>query len=355
MDPRRVLSLAARLAPLALASPGFGGCAGLALAAKAPPASAGSTAPPGRPAAPASPAALFTSMAPIPDPAPGAAAASERGRTPGAATGGSGPSNPPSGPEAIAVANRRSRETSRADAFVGGVQVFAYAPGRVYEVWTAPLRVTTLTLAPGEAILSKAAGDTVRWQIGETASGQGTAQRAHVMIKPLERGLETNLVLATSRRVYLLQLRSGRPEAFNAAVTWDLGALLPASDDRNEAAGRASVVGVPSAGSSPSGQAGLAADFRIVPRGRRPAWTPTSVMTDGTRTYLTFPAGVTAQAAPVLLVHGPGGAPEVVNYRQQGRLWVVDRAFDVAELRLGVRRPQVVRILRDPRAGGGRR
>ena len=55
------------------------------------------------------------------------------------------------------------------------MQVFSYAPGRVFEVWTAPLRVTTLTLGPGETVTAKAAGDTVRWVVGDTISGSGKA------------------------------------------------------------------------------------------------------------------------------------------------------------------------------------
>ena len=54
--------------------------------------------------------------------------------------------------------------------------MFAYQPGEVYEVWTALLRVTTLTLSAGEMVISKAAGDTVRWQIGETESGEGAGR-----------------------------------------------------------------------------------------------------------------------------------------------------------------------------------
>lgn len=51
------------------------------------------------------------------------------------------------GRRAIVAANLDARAASRSDAFVGGVQVFAWSPGRVFEVWTAPLRVTTLTLS----------------------------------------------------------------------------------------------------------------------------------------------------------------------------------------------------------------
>jgi type IV secretion system protein VirB9 len=281
-------------------------------------------------------------MAPIPNPperaVDGRGAATSLGlRGPPRRSGGTGELADSSGRGAIASANREARETSHSTAFVGGVQVFAYDPGRLYEVWTAPLRVTTLSLAPGETIVSKAAGDTVRWQIGETTSGQGAAQRAHVMIKPLRRGLETNLVLTTNQRVYLVELKSGAPETFNAAVTWDLGAVVPS-------VAAAETAPKPEPLATPAGP--LDARFRIEPRGRRPAWTPTAVMTDGVRTFLTFPTDLAAREAPALFIVGPGGETQLVNYRQQGGLWVVDRVFDAAELRVGDRRPQIVRIVR---------
>jgi len=284
-------------------------------------------------AVPAPRPAQFVTMSPIPDPRP-------RGR--GRVRPAGPPSSPPrveAGRAAIAAANAGARETSRARAFVGGVQVFAYDPGRVYEVWTAPLRVTTLTLSPGENVTAKAAGDTVRWQIGETQSGEGPAQRAHVMIKPLQRGLETNLVLTTNRRVYLLQLRSGTPEAFNAAVTWDVGALLDTS-------GPSTAPNAPEPPGLTSPRGPLDAGFRITPRGRRPAWTPTAVMTDGAHTFLAFPESLASGEAPALFALSPDGQAQLVNYRQQGGLWVVDRVLQAAELRVGGRKAQVVRIER---------
>jgi type IV secretion system protein TrbG len=254
---------------------------------------------------------------------------------------------PATGRPAIAVANAEARAASSADRFVGGMQIFAYDPGRVYEVWTAPLRVTTLTLAPGETVTSKAAGDTVRWQIGEASSGAGPNQRTHVLLKPLERGLETNLVVTTSQRVYFLQLRSGAPDGFNAAVAWDLGAVIP--PDAAVSTGVAANPADPLV--TPSGP--LDAHYRIAPRGRAPRWTPTSVFNDGTRTFITFAADLKVDEAPALFVIAPDGQTQMVNYRQQGGLFVVDRVFDRAELRLGDDRPQIVRIERlQDRAGG---
>ena len=55
--------------------------------------------------------------------------------------------------------------------------------------------------------------------------------------------------------------------------------------------------------------------------------------------------------SPALFSVAPGGEAQLVNYRQQGGLWVVDRVLDQAELRLGDRHPQIVRIIR---AAGGR-
>lgn len=244
------------------------------------------------------------------------------------------------GRPAIAAANRSARATSSADAFVGGVQRFAWREGRVYEVWTAPLRVTTLTLAPRETVTAKAAGDTVRWQIGESASGAGADLRTHVLIKPLQSGLETNLVLTTSQRVYLLALRSGDVETFNTAIAWDDG-LEPqpaaAPDPPAEAAPVDLSIATP--------QGPLDALYRIEPQGRRPRWSPTAVFNDGTRTFIALSPEAAIDEAPALFLRA-GGELQLANYRQSGGMLVVDRVFDEAELRLGGRRPQVVRIRR---------
>jgi type IV secretion system protein VirB9 len=55
---------------------------------------------------------------------------------------------------------------------------------------------------------------------------------------------------------------------------------------------------------------------------------------------------MTTGEAPPLFVIGSSGKAELVNYRQRGRYYVVDRLFSAAELRLGEKRQQVVRIVR---------
>ena len=341
MDPRRLLILAA--AGLLLS-----GCALFRGGAPDP----GATDRPIVVAAFAAPQAPANPQPAEPEPqeiADAPVAAANDGARPYLAEAGSPAPPPPAavGRAAIAEANARAATPSQSDAFVGGMQVFAWSPGRVFEIWTAPLRVTTLTLGEGETLIAKAAGDTIRWQVGEVLSGEGAAQRVHILLKPLERGLETNLVLTTNRRIYLIDLKSGPPAGFNAAVAWEepSAAISPSAE---AAVAMEADVRVPDPVATPQGA--LDARYRLEPRGRAPRWTPTAVFNDGLRTFIAFPPELQIDEAPALFAVAPDGEAQLVNYRQAGGVFIVDRVLDRAELRLGDRRPQIVRIHRLPGA-----
>ncbi len=244
------------------------------------------------------------------------------------------PGAAPAGRSAILDANRTARATSRPDRFTGGQQVFDYVPGTIYEVWAAPLRVTTISLSPGESVVTLAAGDTLRWQIAQAISGEGAARQSHVLIKPLTRGLDTNLVLTTTARVYLIGLRSAGPAAFNMAVAWTPPQPPPAP------------LAPPAPPPPPPQAEQLDSAFRIEVRGRRPGWTPQAVLSDGVRTLIVFPKELASLKAPVLFSLSPNGAAEMINYRQAGDVFIVDRVLDRAELRAEAGARPVVRILR---------
>lgn len=365
MDPRRHLILASLV--LTTAGLGLTGCAVLAdpaarhpveppvrdttasslVAAEPPPAT--------RSPDPVVPEPLADAMTRMSYAEAVAAAPAARPDVRGGEASGGGPTDSArdSGRRALVAANVEARTPSGDDSFVGGVRIFAWSPGRVYEVWTAPLRVTTLTLGAGETLVSKAAGDTVRWQIGETTSGNGAGRRTHVLLKPLQRGLDTNLVLTTNRRVYLVDLKSGAVGGFNAAVAWDTVDVdtrdTPIAPDRDRDLDMDMDSPVSVLLAAPQGP--FDARYRIEPQGRRARWTPVSVFNDGQRTFIAFDPDLQIDEAPALFVVAPDGESQMVNYRQTGGLFIVDRVFDRAELRLGDRRPQVVRIRRIPEAG----
>jgi type IV secretion system protein TrbG len=252
--------------------------------------------------------------------------------------------SPVSGPAAIRAANAEALAPSRADGFVNAAQVFPYETGRVFEIWTAPLRITTISLEPGETITNKAAGDTERWMIGDTSSGTGTTLQTHILVKPFKAGIATNMVVTTNRRVYFLSLRAAdQADAFNSAVTWTHPQPLPSS-------------GVQTVGNNaqlpttaPTRTAAidtLNQNYRIRAGWRKPPWTPVSVSDDGRQTFITFPDSLASTEAPPLFVIGDNGEAQLVNWRKQGNVYVVDRLFQNAELRLGGAKPKIVRIER---------
>ena len=106
------------------------------------------------------------------------------------------------------------------EGYVNAIQVWPYADGALYQVYTSPGRVTVIALQQGEELVTVSAGDTVRWIVGDTASGGGATLRVNILVKPTRIGLKTNLVVTTNRRTYLLEL-SSTPQAWMASVSWD--------------------------------------------------------------------------------------------------------------------------------------
>lgn len=279
--------------------------------------------------------------APPPLPAPGEAAGGERIALP--APEAARPQGPPLA--RVAAANRAAAREPIREAYVNSVQVYAWSEGALYRLYTAPERVSEIALEPGEALVSVAAGDTVRWVIGDTVSGAGAARRTHVLVKPTAVGLSTNLVISTDRRVYHVLLESTAGAAM-ASVSWAYPQHALLALDRAAAATSAPET---------AGGVGLETlNFGYTIQGDDPPWRPLRAFDDGAQVFIEFPASLAQGEAPPLFVSGTDGTPELVNYRLRGRYYVVDRLFAAAELRLGEKRQQVVRIVRK-RSGRARR
>ena len=238
----------------------------------------------------------------------------------------------------VDAANREATREPASGNYLGAAQVHPWTEGSLYRLYAAPERVSDIALQPGERLLSVAAGDTARWVIGDTASGAGPERRTHILVKPSAAGLRTNLVIATDRRVYHVQLES-TPRSYMARMSWtypqdELLALRSAQAAAEAAAPVADGVVLEA----------LNFGYRI--EGDDPAWRPVRAFDDGRQVFIEFPPGFATGEAPPLFAVGPGGRSELVNYRVRGRYYVVDRLFAAAELRLGERRQQVVRITR---------
>ena len=245
----------------------------------------------------------------------------------------------------VQAANRAAVHEPDPDNFLGAVQVYPWSEGALYRLYAAPGEVSDIALQPGEALVSVAAGDTVRWIIGDTVSGSGTTRRTHILVKPTTAGLTTNLVIATDRRVYHVLAKSNARTAMTSiAWTYPEDALV---------ALRGGPVPPPDPVAADLAVDQLNFDYRI--EGDNPAWRPLRAFDDGRQVFIEFPPSLPEGEAPPLFVTGDKGRAELVNYRIRGRYYVVDRLFAAAELRMGEKHQQVVRILRGADARRGRR
>ncbi|NVN92973.1 MAG: TrbG/VirB9 family P-type conjugative transfer protein [Desulfuromonadales bacterium] len=87
--------------------------------------------------------------------------------------------------------------------------VYSYTPDSMYTIYGAPGRVIDVQLQPGEKLTSPViAGDTVRWVVGSATSRSGTSSMTHVLIKPIQAGLETNFIITTDHHAYHLIAKS---------------------------------------------------------------------------------------------------------------------------------------------------
>ena len=243
----------------------------------------------------------------------------------------------------VDLANAAARVQPTRRGYLNAVQVYPFAEGALYQVYGAPGQVTDVALQEGEQLVGSgpvAAGDTVRWIIGDTESGTAAAKKVHILVKATRPDLLTNLVINTDRRTYHLELRSTE-KTYMASVSWiypqdELIALRRQNAAADAAAPVESAFDIDSL------------RFRYAIEGDNPPWRPVRAFDDGKKVYVEFPAGVGQGEMPPLFIVGPEGkTSELVNYRVRGNHMIVDRLFAAAELRLGdgssERRVRIVR------------
>lgn len=240
-------------------------------------------------------------------------------------------------------ANAAARVQPVRDGFINAMQVYPFTVGALYQVYTAVGQITDIALQPGEQLVGSgpvAAGDTVRWIIGDTESGSGATKQIHILVKPTRADLTTNLVINTDRRTYHMELRSTE-RTYMASVSWQYpqDQLIALRRQNAEAqAAQPVATGVDLAN----------INFRYAVEGDRAPWRPLRAYDDGRQVFIEFPRGIGQGEMPPLFVVGPeGNSSELVNYRVRGNYMIIDRLFAAAELRFGAGSSQKrVRIVR---------
>ena len=218
----------------------------------------------------------------------------------------------------------------------GGAIQFLYGAQQP-SIVCAVLQVCDVALQAGEQVNSINLGDTARWMVEPAITGSGPTEVQHLIIKPMDVGLETSLVVTTNRRSYHIRLRSHRTEYMpqvsfkypeDAQARWD-------AIQRREKQERTDNT-LPGTGEY---LGDLSFDYEL---SGAASWKPVRVYNDGRKTIIEMPGTMQQTEAPTLLVVRKEGGlftddeTVLVNYRVQGNRYIVDTVFDRAILIAGV-------------------
>jgi type IV secretion system protein VirB9 len=230
------------------------------------------------------------------------------------------------GDDAVKQANAASIQKPVSGDYVNAIMYFGYQPGLLYQIYCAPLHITDIEFQAGEEIVSASGGDTSRWSISETTSGDGAQKQAHLLVKPRASNINNVVVVTTNKRSYHLLLKSS-DTTYMPIVAWhypDDGLIINhplSSNTLNQGKNDLSQLNK--------------LDFNYIANvssGRTPDWMPTMIFNDGQKTYIRFAS--TFANAPTLFISS-GESERVVNYRVAGDYYIVDTVIQQGELRMG--------------------
>jgi type IV secretion system protein VirB9 len=225
---------------------------------------------------------------------------------------------------------------------VKGKMLFTYSEGGIYELQTATFHETAIELQPGEVLTGRdlpTAGDTTRWTVAATRTGMAPNESVVLIVKPLEADLETNMTVTTNRRLYSVILKSNE-RTYMPLVAW----LYPQDEAREQQEQLAHAAQI-EAEAEPLAVDPDKLNFNCAIGGSHVPWAPLRVYDDGTKTYLQMSPEMGSFEAPALFVLEKND-PLLVNYRVKHSLYIVDRLFDRAQLRVGAKTAVDIRCTR---------
>jgi type IV secretion system protein VirB9 len=230
-----------------------------------------------------------------------------------------------------------------------GKAVYIYGQGMPVLV-CAPLRVCAIELQSGEHLQSQPQiGDSRRWEITPVLSGSGLDEAPILIVKPIEAGLETDLIVPTDKRTYVVRLVSD-PTRFVSRLAfqypdedrakWVAFAVRQDESKRNaEAIAEERREKDKKAGVVPMADNAVDKLYLDYKLSGDEHLRPDHVFDDGQHTYLIYPNDGRFRELPTLLLV-VNGKSELVNFRVDGSRYIVDRLFDKAILVVGVGKKQ---------------
>ena len=231
--------------------------------------------------------------------------------------------------------------------FLGEQGYVIYPYGEVVPVITCrPLRMTDVALEPGEEIMGIHAGDTVRWQFSPSQSMKNGLAVAHIVVKPNQPGISTNLLVHTNRRTYNLDFTASDKAEYLRGVAFSYGdsnnlsyLFVNKNSNSNNNKDNKKLEDELQETMGDVDFNGLYTQYTIL-NNSKVDWAPEAVFDDGSKTYIRMPFRFSETPAFYISLDRK---ETLTNFRVKGRYYVVDRLFDKAYLRIGSKRVVLVR------------
>lgn len=234
----------------------------------------------------------------------------------------------------------------------GGRVMFPFSQS-VPTIVCAPLHVCDIELQAGEVVQGAPhVGDSVRWKISPAISGSEEVRVTHLIVKPTEAGLDTNLIVPTDRHMYHIRLVSSTTRYVSSVgfyysdeqqQAWsELAKNMKVADHSGRTTG--GTTDMPTVAVDR-----LNFNYKIRVAKGRPLFKPVRAMDDGYHTYITMNEDLPQLEAPALVGISPSGAEQIVNYRLKGNIYIIDGTLPKLAFIAGVgKEQQRVELTRDP-------
>lgn len=250
---------------------------------------------------------------------------------------------------AVAAANKNAQEFPDQNDFFNAMMTYSYMPGAMYTIYTAPLNITDIVFEPEEKIISQAAGDTLRWQIASTYSGEGKDLRWHILVKPQKSDLTNSMIVTTNKRTYHLILKAVEADQAMVSVKWQYPSAMVQGfnggnlGDMNATDGDSKLLPPPQQnGGLDLSLSNMSFNYHwSMLKGDTPKWYPEQVFSSGHQTFIKFPHEVVVGNAtmPVPFVQSNAGEYGTANFnwRMKGDYMVIDTVIKDAYLKTGTK------------------
>jgi P-type conjugative transfer protein TrbG len=211
-----------------------------------------------------------------------------------------------------------------------GFAKFAYNQTQQPIVQTTPFQETVISLEAGEHFTNVTSGDPSRWSYAAAVSGAGELEQQHILVKPSEPRIATNMVITTDKRIYNLRLVSVEGGSTKAVSFWYPEDMLKKVAFERAKRQKEEIIQIPKIGIDDL-------NFDYILKASAfclPKWRPLRVFDDGAHTYIEFPKNVLSRDLPAIFTV-ENAATSLVNFRVKMPYIIVDKIFAKGLLVLG--------------------